>query len=1062
MESPATTGFWLSPQQRHVWSLQQVGRAYRSVCLAVVEGIESSERLSSALERLVARHEILRTVYLRQPGMLYPFQVILEGAAPSLECIDCAALPASEQASRLDSLFQQEQVRSIGPERLPALKATFVVLGSGRHAVILSTPAISADRYSLHILIKELEESVNGGSATNELEPLRYVQFAQWQNDLLEGDNENAVEGREYWKAHTDAVASLAIPNERKPKGDFSPQVWSCELDSATFAAVEAVAARLKASNAEVVLAAWQSLLYRITGQTSFHTGVVFDGRDYEELRNTVGPIARTIPIRARFDGDFLFREVADHVRSTVHDAAEWQEYYVPGSGFDADLPVSFEYWTPRTQDSISRLSSSTLRVFDCQDGYKLKLLTVRQFNRLQLEFHYDGSRFENPWVQQLAGYFQRLLAAGAADPETHVSRLPLLDEAERHRLLVEWNQTTAEYPRDQCLHELFEAQVAQTPDRAAVRCNGNALTYRELNDQANQIAHFLRTQRVGPNSRVGLCMERSVDMLAAMLGIIKAGGAYVPLNSDHPKPRLSQQLAGAVVLITQQDLLGQMPGFAGKILCLDRDSDLWRHQPRDNPAKNSTPDDLIYVIYTSGSTGVPKGVAVRHRNLVNYSQFIIQRLGLSRFREGLDFATVSTIGADLGNTCIFPALISGGCLHIVSHEDSTDPLRMARYMSQHPVDVLKIVPSHLQTLLQSAEARQLLPRKFLILGGEVLTSEVVEKIESLGADCELLNHYGPTETTVGSLTLRLADYDWRNSPAASIPIGRPIANTQIYILDNLLQPVPTGAVGELYIAGDGVAAGYLDQPDRTAERFIPNPLVDGPQLSMYRTGDLARYLPDGNVEFLGRSDDQIKIRGFRIELGEIESVLMAKSGVKQAVVVARDDARGDKRLVAYAVVDRDQNSGMEELRAHLKHQLPDYMLPSALVLLPKIPLTPNGKIDRQALPQPESVATAAYSAPTTPAEEALANIWGEVLRRERISIDDNFFDLGGHSLLATLVVSRIREQFRIELPIRVLFDSPTIRSLAAAVANSGTATPLTQEPAIVRVSRDAYRAGRN
>jgi acyl-coenzyme A synthetase/AMP-(fatty) acid ligase/acyl carrier protein len=382
--------------------------------------------------------------------------------------------------------------------------------------------------------------------------------------------------------------------------------------------------------------------------------------------------------------------------------------------------------------------------------------------------------------------------------------------------------------------------------------------------------------------------------------------------------------------------------------------------------------------------------------------------------------------------------------------------------LSKHPVDVLKIVPSHLQALLESAQARELLPRKFLILGGETFPRTLAEKIESLRGTCEVLNHYGPTETTIGSLTLRLANYDWKISHEAGIPIGRPIANTQVYVLDALLQPVPIGTIGELYIAGDGVTAGYLNEPERTAERFVQNPFISDSTARMYRTGDLARYLPDGNVEFLGRADDQIKIRGFRIELGEIESVIAREPGVRQAVVTVRNDARGEKRLVAYVVADQSQNGNVDQMRARLKEQLPEYMVPSAIVSLTKIPLTANGKIDRQALPEPEAVETKSYVAPKTATEEALARIWSEVLRRERISTDDNFFDLGGHSLLATQVVSRIREQFRVDLPIRALFERPTVCSLAEGIANSTSVLPHTQEPAIVRVSRETYRTTRS
>ncbi len=480
--------------------------------------------------------------------------------------------------------------------------------------------------------------------------------------------------------------------------------------------------------------------------------------------------------------------------------------------------------------------------------------------------------------------------------------------------------------------------------------------------------------------------------------------------------------------------------------------------QPVTNPDSKTTPDNLVYVIYTSGSTGVPKGVGVRHRNLVNYSHFITQRLELDKHPEGLSFATVSTIAADLGNTCIYPSMISGGCLHVIAHEVSTDPERLASYTQTHPIDVLKIVPSHLEALLHSSQAKQILPRKYLLTGGETLTPKLVEKILELSPACEIFNHYGPTETTVGSLTLRLKDYDWKHSSAASLPIGRPIANTQVYILDQHLEPVPEGVIGELYIAGAGVTSGYLNQPERTAERFVPNPFSQESNARMYRTGDLARYLKNGNVEFLGRADDQVKIRGFRIELGEIEAVLAQHAGVKQAVVLARPDERGEKRLLGY-IVARDANLTSESLRTYLKEQLPEYMVPSALMLMAKLPLNANGKIDRQALPEPEQAQSKAYVAPRTPTEELVASIWAEVLRRDRVSIEDNFFDLGGHSLMATQIVSRIREKFHVELAMRILFEKPTISGLAQAIEAAQQDGSESAEPAIVPVAREAYRA---
>jgi amino acid adenylation domain-containing protein len=1057
-----TSGFWMSPQQKQVWTLQQEGSAYRSACLLMADGPLSADSLGRALRQLVTRHEILRTVYLRQPGMKYPFQVVLASDDSYLQTVDLSGMSAPQQTKQLDELFAEEQLDGVAPERGPVLAAKLVTLGNNHNAIILSLPALAGDRSSLHVLAGELAQFVANPVADEGDEPLRYVQFAQWQNDLLESAEESSRLGREFWNADTDVALALSLPNEQKVPASFFPQSYTLRLDGVIAAKVDSLAARMNATYAEILLAAWKSLLWRLTGQSSFKVGVVFDGREYDELRDAVGLIEKTLPVEARFDGDLRFREVVEHVRASLARLAEWQEHYVPGAGFGEEPPVSFEYSERHKLQPSGPVTITVDRAYTCVDRFKLKLLAVRDSSGLTLEFHFDGSRLGHDEVERVGGYFQLLLAAGVSDPEAQVSRLALLPEAERRKLLVDWNQTAADYPRSKTIHELFEAQAALSPDRPALRYRDCLLSYRDLNERANQMAHYLRSLGVGADSLVGLCVERSAEMMIALLGILKAGGAYVPLNPDNPKPRLAQQLAGAIVLITEQTLLDQMPEFARKTVCMDRDQDLWSRQPCVNPANSTKPDNLVYVIYTSGSTGVPKGVAVRHRNLVNYSHFIARRLDLDNQTEGLHFGTVSTIGADLGNTCIYPALLSGGCLHVISYEVSTDAQQMAAYNAQYPVDVLKIVPSHLHALLDSPQAAEVLPRRCLVLGGETFMPKLAERLASLGGSCEVFNHYGPTETTIGSLTLRLAEYDWKKSQAASIPIGKPIANTQIFILDPWLQPVPAGVVGELFIAGDGVTAGYLNQPQQTAERFVTNPFSSDPAARMYRTGDLARYLADGNVEFLGRGDDQVKIRGFRIELGEIESALTGFPGVKQAVVLAKEDERQERRLVAYVAAESGANAGSEALRAHLRDRLPEFMVPSAIVALAKIPLNPNGKVDRQALPEPESVQERVFVAPSNESEAAVASIWQEVLRRDRIGTDENFFEMGGHSLMATQVISRVRERLKVELPIRALFEHPTIAGLAKAVESADSLTADSTGPSIVRVSREAYRANRN
>src|SRR5581483_9473728 len=786
-----------------------------------------------------------------------------------------------------------------------------------------------------------------------------------------------------------------------------------------------------------------------------------------EELENAIGCFARLLPVNARIEAGFSFSDVVRRAGEALQEAVAVQEFFPPETlGSNRDI-VAFAYRDVEVPQAAGSVTFTLEQVRVVSERFKLRLEAVRRGPGLSLEFHYDASRLTRGAVERMAGYYQHLLQAAVANPATPVGRLPLLSESERRQLVVEWNQTAAPYPADQCLHQLFEQQAARTPERLALRSGEATLSYGELNRRANQLAHYLRRQGVGPDGLVGLCLERSVETLVAVLAVLKAGGAYVPLNPDNPPARLQQQLEGAAAVITETRLLGSLPQTQEPrfhTLALDRDRKLWAGEPESNPAPNTTPENLVYVIYTSGSTGVPKGVAVRHRNLVNYADFIRKRLQLEKYPQGLQFATVSTLGADLGNTSIFPALISGGGLHIVGYETATDARRFAEYVGKYPIDVLKIVPSHLQALLQSEEARKLLPRRYLILGGEALTPKLVEKIESLAPACEILNHYGPTETTVGSLTLKLKDYDWRKQNLASIPLGTPIQNTQIYILDPNLEPVPVGVAGELYIAGAGVTAGYLGQPEKTAERFLRNPFSADAGARMYRTGDLARYLEDGKVEFLGRGDDQVKVRGFRIELGEIEAALRRQAGVKQAAVVARESAPGEKRLLGYVVLNREPADGLtgEKLREQLRQQLPDYMVPQAVLVLPKLPLTSNGKLDRQALPEPEQAGQSrAYVAPRNPTEQTIAAIWAEVLRREatKISVEDNFFDLGGHSLLATQVVSRLRERFSVEVPVRSMFDQPTIARLAQVVAQAEESSADSDDMFITPVSREAYRA---
>jgi amino acid adenylation domain-containing protein len=587
-------------------------------------------------------------------------------------------------------------------------------------------------------------------------------------------------------------------------------------------------------------------------------------------------------------------------------------------------------------------------------------------------------------------------------------------------------------------VHHLFERCVQRGPDRPAVAGGGAELSYGGMNAGANRLAHLLRAAGVGPGVAVGLCMERTPKLIEAVLGILKAGGAYVPLNYEHPSARLSHQLSEsrAAVLVTEQHLVGRFAEFAGDVVCVDRDAERIADFPDANPEHVSAPGDLVYVMYTSGSTGLPKGVGVTHGNLAGYSSPMAGRLG-AEDEGGLRFGVISAISTDLGNTCIFPALISGGCVQLISPSSAMSAEAISGELGAAPLDVLKITPSHLRALISGDHAFDVLPRRWLVLGGEALTWDLVDQVRALSPTCAILNHYGPTETTIGCCAYEVQT---ARTDSATVPIGRALPGGSAHVLDPLLEPLPAGVAGELCIAGHGVAFGYVGSGPGSPSPFVPDPFSGEESTRMYRTGDRARYLRDGQIEFLGRIDDQVKIRGFRIEPGEIETALRRHGAVRQAAVVPEPDDRGETRLVAYIATSAPPS--VEDLRSFLAESLPDYMIPTAFATLDSLPFTPSGKIDRRALSGLAAVQTrrqAEFVAPRDEFEQEIAGIWAELLGLERVGVFDDFFALGGHSLLATQAIMRIRRQHG-NIPLRALLAAPTVATLAEVVRASAQA----------------------
>ncbi|MBD2559799.1 MULTISPECIES: non-ribosomal peptide synthetase [Nostoc] len=1052
MQQEIIEGYRLSPQQRHLWSLQQLDSAlpYRAQFSLLIEGNLNQKILEVALEKLVNRHEILRTNFCYLPGMTIPLQVIADNSKLSVHYSDFSNLYSQQQDARIAALFDEVFRLPFNFEKKPIFDVYLITLSINQHILLISLPSLCADTATIFKLAEEISDLYAVCCQDEELtdEPTQYADIAQWQNEIIEADDTKT--GVEYWQLiNIENIYNTQLPFENKitHKFRFEPQSFTLSIHPDLVDKIAALAQKYETSTSTFLLACWQILLWRITGESKIIVGQAFDGRKYEELEEAIGLVGKYLPIACVIEDNLQINEVINQASKLVNDAYKWQEYFdweqlkfTKKSIESAFLPFSFEFLEYPEKYSNSGITFSLLKQYVCFDKFKVKLSCICRDDYLTLDFNYDSSLFNAKVIERLASQFQTLLQSVINEPEVAIGKLEILNHIERQQLLIEFNQTKTDYSPDKCIHYLFEQQADLTPDKIAVVFEDQQITYAELNTKANQLAHYLQQLGVRPDVLVGLFAERSLELIIGILGILKAGGAYLPLDPTLPKEGLNLRLQNtqAPILLTQQHLVETLPDYAGKIVTLDTGWHNIVQESHENPTSEVGLDNLIYVLFTSGSTGKPKGVAVEHQQLFNYINAIKDRLELSGCNT---FATITTFAADLGNTTIFPSLCSGGCLHIVSSERASNPEALADYFHRHPIDCLKIVPSHLAALLASSQAQKILPKQRLILGGEACSWDLIEQIQQLKPECLIFNHYGPTEATVGVLTypVKLGQTDYRSK---TVPIGRPIANAQVYLLDSYLQPVPIGVPGELYISGTGIARGYLNEPDLTSEKFISHSFdeVGGkgaeenfPATRLYKTGDLARYLPDGNIEFLGRIDHQVKIHGYRIELGEIEAALRQHPAVRETVVLVRDES-GNKRLVAYVVPEKQSAPKTAELRAFLSEKLPEYMIPSAFVRLKALPLLPNGKLDRQALPAPDmsrSDLEGSFVAPSTAFEKVLAEIWAKILRLEQVGIHDNFFELGGDSILSMQIIAKAN-QAGLQITPKHLFKHQTIAELAA------------------------------
>ncbi|HYR08117.1 MAG TPA: amino acid adenylation domain-containing protein, partial [Longimicrobium sp.] len=1045
----------LSFAQERLWFLSRMepDSPFYNVPAAIrLGGALDASALERALGEIVRRHEALRTVFRDAGGA--PSQVIAPFAGFTLPVEDLSALGEAEREAEASRRASAEAARAFDLAAGPLFRARLLRLGAEDHVLLLTMHHVVSDGWSMGVLFRELS-ALYGAYREGRESPLadlavQYADYAVWQREQLRGE----VLDRQlaYWKERlAGAPALLELPTDRPRPAvqTYRGAEATLELPEGLLERLQALGRREGATLYMVLLAAFQALLSKYSGSEDVIVGTPIAGRTRGEVEGLIGFFVNTLVLQTDLSGDPGFREVLRRVREVTLGGYEHQD--VPFEKLVAELqPERSLSHAPLFQVMLTLNDAQAMRVAGLPGlrmaGVRSDVVTTKfdltlgfavDAAGLHAVLEYNTDLFGRGTIDRMLRHLSRVLEQVAQDADPRLSELELLSADERQAVVAEWNRTEAEVPTDRCIHQLIEAQVERTPDAPAVVAEDAALTYRELNARANQLAHHLAGLGVGPEVRVGLCLERGLEMVVSILAVLKAGGAYVPLDPGYPAERLAYMLAdsGVAVLLTQRRLRGILPGSIDlPVLDVETVSVEIAGGRAENPTPAVGPTNLAYVIYTSGSTGRPKGVMNQHGGVVN-------RLWWMQAEYGLDADDVvlqkTPFSFDVSVWEFFWPLQQGACLVMARPDGHRDPQYLQEVIEARGVTTLHFVPSMLRQFVETADAARCTSLTRVICSGEALPPALVQRFhERMPESVELHNLYGPTEAAVD------VTY-WACERAESIqvvPIGRPVWNTRMYVLDAGLRPVPAGVPGELYIGGVQVARGYLGRPALTAERFIPDPFAsDGARL--YRTVDRARWLESAEgpaaassrtavLEYLGRLDQQVKIRGFRIEPGEIESALLGHGGVREGAVVVREDEPGERRLVAYVVGDADA----ESLRVHLGRTLPEHMVPAAFVALDELPLTPNGKLDRGALPAPEYASGERWVAPRTQAEEVLAEMWADVLRLERVGVHDNFFELGGHSILATVVVGMIQAAFSVAMPLRALFEGPTVAELAERV----------------------------
>ena len=1053
--------FPVSFAQQRLWFLDQFepDSAFYNIAAPLrLPGALDVHILRESLNDLVRRHEALRTTFSVADGS--PVQVIAPSLTIELPVHDLTHLPAGAREVEAQRLSNVEAQKPFDLTRGPLLRTSLIKLADTDHILLVIIHHIVSDGWSMGVFYGELGEFYNARLAGRrpalaEL-PIQYADFACWQREWFSGPVYEAQ--LDYWKKQLDGAPSvLELPTDRArpPVQVFRGGLHQFMLPPSLVEALRALGEQERVTLFMILLAAFKTLLYRYTRERDIVVGTPIANRTRPEIEGLIGFFANTLVLRTKVEGTLSFRELLRRVRAVTLGAYAHQD--MPFEKLVEELrPKRNLSYNPLFQVMfvLQNLGKGPDGAQQQNNGgmietgaakFDLTFFLTETVQGIEACFEYSSDLFDPETMARMAKHFETLLSAATADPDRPIWSLPMLSQTEL-LTLASWNDTHSDFDAS-CVHVMFEAEAERMPNAAAISFGEATLPYNELNARANFWAHHLLEFGIAPDDCIGICMDRSVEMVVAVMAVLKAGAAYVPLDPNYPRERLAFMIGDARlrVLLTQTRFSDMLPSSDARVLMLDNEPEGTR---ADNPRSGATPDSLAYVVYTSGSTGRPKGVAMPHRALANLLELQIARSVLPRGARTLQFASLSF---DVSFQEIFSTLCAGGTLILITEEQKRDVDQVWQLLRSAEINRLFVPFVALQHLAERAGEIVKLPTSLreIVTAGEqpYVTPQISRLFTRL--NCSLYNQYGPSETHVATeLKLEGAPNTWPSRP----PAGRPVRNVFIQLVDEYGQPVPVGVPGEIFIGGIGLARGYLHRPDLTAERFLPNP--DGDQRDgwrLYRTGDRARYLPDGNIEFLGRLDDQLKIRGFRIEPGEIELTLARHAAVQNAAVVMRESGPGEQRLIAYIQLNPAEVATAQELRAHLAMSLPDHMLPSAFVFLDSMPLTPSGKLDRGALPEPKELVTAGggtFVAPRTPVEKFLAKIWGELLGLERVGVHDNFFELGGHSLLATRVISRLRDELSTDLPVRRLFETTTLEGLAISVVQASVETEEESEAA--------------